>query len=186
MKKTTLLTVLCLLSVQATAGLIAEVYNDGGGGSDISNAEAVIFQLWYSESYWIPDPIQSTIIDWPMINVGDSIGETFYLESGADPEFGNFVSFLTNGVDDHFRSNVNVDGNDNPGGEYESNFFGNTNPIYRHWSLSINGIDLQGFTIERIGLTVNSGNDFVFRFYGTPEPCTLALLGLGGLLIRKR
>jgi hypothetical protein len=182
MKKTALLTVLCLLSAQATAGLIAELH-DSWGGDSLLNANAVTFQLWYSDSYFVPDPIQGTIIDWPTINVRESIGKTFSLNRGDDPDFDTFVSYLTNGVDDHFRFNIRVDGNDNTSGEDESWCIGKTDP-YR--SLNTNGIDMQGFTIEWIDLTINSGNDFAYRFYGTPEPCTLALLGLGGLLIRKR
>jgi hypothetical protein len=146
--------------------------------------EVGTFKLWYSEIYEIPDPIPSTIVNWDNIVTQTNIGNTILSNRLNDPEFDGFAALATNGIDDHFRNYWNG----HIWGHYESNYFNNPNnhPLYK--SLTLNGIDLEGYHIDSIGLTIESYNLYTYSFYGTliPEPAALVLLGLGGLRFLRK
>lgn len=127
------------------------------------------------------------------------VGRTFTATAQTDPDFGGFVSLLTNGNDD-----IMMLGTSNPfsgAGFLESSAWTQLPP-------SSNGLDLRGFPVRRITLTVDSlsintpgenpngdGNwtdrsfSGTLKFYTTvPEPTTFALLSLGvlGAILKRR
>jgi hypothetical protein len=144
------------------------------------NDEVATFSLWYSPVYEVPDPIVSTIVNWDNIVIEDNIGNTLFRDRQNDTEFDAFCVMLTNGIDDHYREDYNgTTSGETTWGEYESRYFG---------SFSLNGIDLEGYNIDSIGLTIESTSRVTYTIHGSliPEPCTLSLILLGGIALAKR
>jgi hypothetical protein len=122
------------------------------------------------------------------------VSRTFSWTADNTPGFSTISALMTDGLDE----NINIYESGNWGGNSESawltGIFGS--------SLSMNGIDLQGFDISRIDMRVDSltlttpGRDLYgdgnwtdidvsgqILIYGSPvpEPATFTLLGLGSL-----
>lgn len=134
-------------------------------------------------------PVTFASISW-MISEND-IGNTLFADAESDPGFDNVVSYLTNGQEEFMTIFFLYGGS----GIRESEF---TDVI------GIPQIDFQGYNITRIGLTLNDlflstpgqnpNDDGVWTDYSydasisfyVPEPATLLLLSLGGLILRKK
>lgn len=121
------------------------------------------------------------------VGILGSVGQTVWVASSQDdPDFDVFVSRITDGTPD----NVQAMYGDGHGG------FSLWVPIYRvlGWpdqgSYNFDYADLHGYSIERIGLTVNSAShsvvsgehvyawDVTYTFEGTPVPEPASLVGL--------
>ncbi|MBN1125566.1 MAG: hypothetical protein JXA82_11205 [Sedimentisphaerales bacterium] len=151
-------------------------------GSETNPVTGVFsFALFYSEQYHIPDPIPETLVNWEDVNAAENIGNTILRDDNNDPEFNGFLQYLTNGQDDHFRKlNANY-----VEGEYESNYF----------PFTYNGIDFQGYSIDSVGLTIDSFTfvggyvyqvDYTYTINGyIPEPATIFTFCLGALLVHR-
>jgi hypothetical protein len=122
--------------------------------------------------------------------------------------FNDFVYFLTNGVDDYLAP---FDSMTMFSAQFDENGIFNNLPFStKYESEYINsiqsGVDLKGYDIDNVSLTINDiyfnynplklppfnsfyGYDITYTIYGEPipEPATLCLLALGGVLLgRKR
>jgi hypothetical protein len=142
---------------------------------------------------YYPNPTPVLIYDFV---TPSEVSRTFSWSAASTPEFSTLVARMTDGIDE----NINFYENGNWGGNAESvwltGVFGS--------SLSMNGVDLQGFNISRIDMRVDSltlttpGRDLYgdgtwtdvgisgeFLIYGSPvpEPATFTLLGLGSLAL---
>jgi hypothetical protein len=133
------------------------------------------------------------------------IGTTVYTDAASDPDFTTFVGYLTNGASDTFGRWEYFNGGPGGGGSGgpESMTFGSVP--------GGNGIDLAGFTIDRIGLrldalTLNSpgsnpnhngiwtdvSGSYTLLFQEdvpdpVPEPATLSLVATGlAMAVRRR
>lgn len=118
------------------------------------------------------------------VNLLDNVGETVWVSSNADnPQYGLFVSALTDGVDQTLWGKVTVtaDGSLVGGsgtGYYESSFLADDSDH-----------DFAGSAIGRIGLRVDEATAAQERC-DVPEPCSvLALMcgiaGMGGYAVRR-
>jgi len=102
-------------------------------------------------------------------------------DSGNEPDWNGFVTALTNGTDEPLAWHIKAGGMLLPSNRTESQRFGTTP-------------DFLGVTIDSIRLDVTSldylshlSADITVSVYGTPEPGTVLLFGLGALgLIRRR
>jgi hypothetical protein len=140
-----------------------------------------------------------TALLWYVPQYG-SVGTTQYKTAG-DPQFSNLAAVLTNGSNDSLYY-----GHSSFDGPYGSSYNVSESDVFGSVSGG-NGIDLAGFSIDKIGLHINSfsysnnypwdwdfvsppdsvtgSGNFDLLFYGTPnavpEPstCALALAGLG-------
>lgn len=124
--------------------------------------------------------------DGPMVFWED--GETGVLEftSGADPEFDAFAHFLTDGVDDVLIVfwQWEDDGGFGGGGAFESQMFGHDTDLVG------NTLDLIRLTVHEVSIEPSGGNlvsvstRVTYDFLGSPvpEPATLVLFVLGGLI----
>ena len=168
-------------------------------GSDLGEFTEMNFSIYYPQPLPTePGPInggwdQSVSLSWNV--TPDDVGTTFSASADTHQSFETFTSYLTNGIDD---SLVLTDST-------VSNF-----PAYAESSI-INGVhegvDFEGYAIDRIALTVNDflldldydpgpisightnySYDITYTIYGSPvpEPCTVLLLGFGGLILRGR
>jgi len=213
-----LLLLLPLFTPNAHAVTLAE-FTEGCCGIGTANptpyeAADIDFNL---NGYWGPraNAVPNTLLFENVFLTSLSAGQTFTATSTTDPAFDNFVSKLTNGVDDLMYISMNFAIQDNNGvfidagggggyGMYESDMLGNQ--LYGG-----NGVDFLGFDIDTIALRINSIR-FSHPFAGTtmdinwtlsvegpsitpphpstaiPEPSTILLMlsGLLGLpLMRK-
>jgi hypothetical protein len=127
-----------------------------------------------------------------LILTPDMVGQTFIDTASSEPYYANFVSLLTDGVSERvgLAWDLFPGGGGGTRGGPEPTFF-DTHPS--DW----NGVDLQGYPITGIGLTLNqlsmaspgsnptgTGNwtdysfDATISVYTVPEPGTLSLLML--------
>ena len=162
-----------------------------GGGTTRSSE-------FFIQSYYIGQP-QTTIFDPTIIYGTGSSGATQMVQSG-DSGFSDFVSFLTNGTDERWSAEAEFV-SPSEGGDTGSNYFDSTS--FGNSLFSLNGIDFQGYEINKIQVTINSAGPFEngvqfrssLQVYGEggspnaiPEPATMLLFGIGsvGAFLRRK
>ena len=153
-------------------------------------------EMNFSICYPLPGDYDSISFSWNVTT--DDIGETFFASMDTHQNFDNFIYLLTNGVNNLlFLVDIGslMTSNDWLGAEWESVLISGIQE----------GVDFKGYDIDSIGLTVNElfldydadaikggltnfSYDITYTINGeaVPEPLTVILLGLGGLLIRKK
>jgi hypothetical protein len=155
----------------------------------------------FQHGYWLDTEVGVNIqlgwdiwpdsgISWD-VTVND-VGKTFPATSSTDPYFDEVVSLLTNGQPDLIESSCWMipTGGGNATGTYDY-FITKTYPAEPY-------TDFQGFEITEITLTVNGQEtiyidnrplchlDTTYRIYGVPEPATMILFGLGGIMLLRK
>jgi hypothetical protein len=161
----------------------------------IFNIVSGIHGIWTSVTMGLYYPSPTPVLISYDVTPSD-VSRTFSWSADSTPQFGSLVALMTDGIDE----NINFYESGNWGGNAESAWltgvFGS--------SLSMNGVDLQGFDISRIDMRVDSltlttpGRDLYgdgnwtdvnisgeFLIYGSPvpEPTSFILLGLGSLAL---
>ena len=107
------------------------------------------------------------------------VGQTFTASSANDGDFVGFVELITNG---EINSIWWYTDGWSLGSEELTYFSG----------VGTNGIDLEGFLIQEVRMTINAFPsdgvhvDVTYEIIGIPEPATLSLLAIGGLVIIRR
>jgi len=158
---------------------------DGGGTQKIVTEAPM--SLWMNFVPPLPNPV---CISW-VISEND-VGDTLFHDAESDPGFSGVVDYLINGQHDY----VGI------------HFLGGGRNITEDAmtdAMGIQQVDFFGYDITRIGLTVhyltfdtpgsNPNGDGIWTdysyevstsFYGIPEPSTLLLLCLGGVIVRRK
>jgi len=170
----------------AKATLLGEVnFYKSFGASSIDDTVSV--KLFHDLKGMYHDPAYDPII-WQLTEV--DVGSTLYVYS-SNPSFDECVDMFTNGEDDAFWTDFRI----SAGGAWLG--YMESSGITKY---GVNGVDFAGYIIESIALTVNqcildSPGDSVWTnvifdgtisIYGVPEPTTIMMFGLGGLLLRRR
>lgn len=141
--------------------------------------DSMTLQFGYRESFFAP--FGPALFDQFTLTSSD-VGRTFVVTAQNDPDYDEFVQKLTNGQSDMMCL---TDGH--------SGFFQTESVLFSPLPPGSNGIDLQGFAIGDITLTVDSWTasttspnfQGTVAIYAAPEPSGLSLLVLGGLVLRR-
>jgi len=197
MKKKTVFVLAMVVAVLSCAGysnatVVGTIeYSRAGSGlgefSEIMN---------FSICYPLPGDYDSISFSWDVTS--NDVGKTFFASADTHQNFDNFTYLLTNGVNNLlFLVDIGslMTSNDWLGAEWESVLISGIQ----------DGVDLEGYDIDSIGLTVNElfldydadaikggltyfNYDITYTIHGeaVPEPSTVILLGLGGLFLRKK
>jgi len=175
--------------VSAQPLAVAHVNFSGTGSGINAIVNSLSPQFGYGAGGFFP--LTSILFDQVTLTSSD-VGKTFVITAQNDPDFNGFVQKLTNGQSDLMCfTNAGI----HRLVTFESNFFDPLPP-------GSNGVDLQGFAIGSITLTVDSlifdspgsnphGNgiwtDITFNgtiaVYTVPEPSILHLLGVAGTIL---
>ena len=177
--------------VSAQPLTVAHVNFSGTGSGINAIVDSLSPQFGYGAGGFFP--LTSVLFDQITLTSSD-IGRTFVITGQNDPDFNGFVQKLTNGQSDLMCfTNTGI----HRLVTFESNFFDPLPP-------GNNGVDLQGFVIGSITLTVDNlifdspgsnplGNgiwtDITFNgtigVYAVPEPTVFALLGVAGAIFLR-
>jgi hypothetical protein len=188
----TLTVLLSAFESRAQLGTVATAQFSRTGGFGVTADHSLRLALGYV-------PTNTTSIFTQFTFHTNDVGGVFSVSQSSDPGFIGFLSGATNGILDFVRYNYAIGSGtgayNESGGLSETSFF----TSFPHGG---NGIDLSGFQVQRIDLTLNSlafnpnpggFTDFSFNvtlsFIGVvPEPSAAAILGAGllALLFRKR
>src|SRR4051812_20244880 len=129
------------------SGVIATANLTGGGGSSVVANSAQIFV----SSGGPTNGGNATIFD-SFFFTTNQVGQVFSLDQSVDPSFNLFISRLTNGTNDLLTIVSKVSGGGIAGANTLESTFLTTPPA------GGNGIDLAGFSIQRIDLSLNQLN----------------------------
>ena len=201
-----LLFIICLVvinSLASTANAAVIGSYTVSTGPDYRGAEQV-----FTTNLWIStDPVwpQITLFNGPDLSIFDyngidvfgNIGRTFWVASDQDdPEFSRVISQMTDGLDDYLWIAIGTSG--------DGVFYPVPLRLLVGRPNDFDITDLHGYTIERIGLTINAASHTIdpeavyphvyymtvtctFESEPVPEPTAFVTLiaGIGGLCILK-
>ena len=181
-----------LLCAGYSSAAVLGTIESSRAGSDLSEFAEMNFSICYPLlAGGLGGYDWSISLSWDV--TPDDVGKTFFASADTYENFDVFTYPLTNGIDNLLYL---TDGT-------ISKFYTGTPSE----SMLINGIqdgvDLEGYTIDSISLTINElffdyggfptnySYDITYSINGSemiasPEPATVLLLGLGGLFLRKK
>src|SRR6266581_2193641 len=142
----------CALTLALCAGIfnahssdvIATAELSGGGGGHFIGSSVQLFV----RNGGVTNGSTATVFD-SFVLTPDEVGQVFSLDQSVDPDFNLFTSRLTNGVNDQITRISRLSGGGSSGLlASEASFFSTRPP-------GGNGIDLTGFTIDRIDVKIN-------------------------------
>ena len=189
--------VLGLLPVPASGALLASFTETSSGVAFFALSSSVDYDLCLSPSPTCQSPV---LFDTLVVSAADA-GSIFTATAATDPGFAAFAAALTNGSADFF-----IQRRADPPGSQSGLLTGRESIAFAGaGSASLNGIDLAGFTIDRIEFELGSdftitqvpgsflsytalGGTLRFRVFGNPvpEPATALFVGGGMLLLGSR
>lgn len=178
---------LCLLSglsCHVCAGILGDVTDTGSGGGrmlidSMSFEWKIGYEIDFMDSFFL----------FPAIFPSDT-GKTFYATSSTEG-FSEFTEYLTDGK----NYIIEHDGYGTPESDrfimhvpsYGPDFVGYKIDMI---SLKVNYLTLNspGRNPNRDGIWTDRSFDLIYSFHGepVPEPSSLILLGLGGLILKKK